>query len=845
MANETTQSQKTTSENEIRQALNHVDSRDREMWLRMGAGIKSELGEGGFDIWDAWSQQADNYNAKAAKSSWKSLKPGRVNIGSVFFEAKRAGYMPGTPYQAPSPEEQAAREEGRRIAEEKALAERAIEAAQAKAEAQARWEKAGAANPKHPYLVAKGITDPVVIGAIRQDGNQLLIPLRQNKELVALQSISPNGFKSFGRGSQVQGSAFLIGHPKEATTECGVLVSEGFATAASLRQATGRPVLMAVHAYNMKPVAETLKGKMPGIPVTFCADDDANGVGINYAEQGAEIMGEKARAVMPEFTDADFAAFRQTHGPEAIPSDFNDLAQVRGLEAVREATQPAQVQQDTPDIEEPETPALSASVFGQQEINRIELDLEQVIEQATVADTESPIKPPMTANKQQDQNMDTASAAPSVESPAEPAAEGAALKKPILDLAYKAPPDGLEVRYLFVDGKYVDAGNGVTTMFQDKGKYLATVKEDIQTVHDMVEVAKAKGWESLKLSGTPEFRRLMFIEAESQGIKTRGHKRTPEDLAMVNKRFEERSLNRVQDGQKTVVSDQEGRQTTGMSQRPDKQDPSSGVLVEHGAAPYLQDKKNKPSYFVTLRQGETERTIWGVGLAVAIEASGAKIGDEIRLQNRGREPVEVDQPVYGDDGKTVIGHEKVQTHRNAWIVEVLNREEKIAQGPRVDKAAKPDPLAGSAADRLVSQNELPTQAHIETSAKADVDADVRMQDIGGQSVPSQVKIAADQMRSAIPSGQQAESRLGFASRLNPASQANFRYMQKMANTVISYLRHDRRDDAHRNFSTNMENAVNGTTLNVPEPMRERAEKSTQHVQQDREREQQKDMTLDR
>ncbi len=838
MANETT-----TSDNEIRQALNHVDSRDREMWLRMGAGIKSELGEGGFDIWDAWSQQSDNYNAKSAKSAWKSLKPGRVNIGSVFFEAKRAGFVPGTPYIPPSPEEQTARQEERRIAEEKALAERAIESAQARAEAQARWDKAGAANPKHPYLVAKGITDPVVIGAIRQDGNQLLIPLRQNKELVALQSIGPNGFKSFGRGSQVQGSAFLIGHPKEATAERGVLVSEGFATAASLRQATGQPVLMAVNAYNMKPVAETLKGKMPGIPVTFCADNDMNGVGINYAEQAANIMGEKARAVMPEFTDSDFAAFRQKHGSEAIPSDFNDFAQVRGSEAVNEGIKPAQIQQDTSEIENQETAALSASVFGQQEINRIEPDLEQVIEQAPIADPVSPVKPPVAAIEREEQEVGTASAASPVESPAEHIAEEAVLKKPILDLAYKAPPDGLEVRYLFVDGKYVDAGNGVTTIFQDKGKYLATVKEDIQTVHDMVEVAKEKGWESLKLSGTPEFKRLMFIEAESQGIKTRGHEPTPEDLAMVNKRFEERSLNQVQGGQKAAVSDQEP-QVTDKSQRPDQQDLSSGVLLEHGVAPYLQDKKNKPSYFVTLRHGETDRTIWGVGLPVAIEESGAKVGDEIMLKNRGREPVEVDQPVYGDDGKTVIGHEKVLTHRKAWEVTFLNQEEKIAQEPSVEPASKPDPQAGSTADRLVSQNELPTKAQIETSSKADVDSDVRMRDIGSQSIPSEVKIAADQMRSTQSTGQPSTDKPGFYRRLNSGSQGKFRYMKSMADTVISYLRQDRREDAQRNFNTNMEKVIYGTTLNVPDPMRERT-KHSNNKEHRHEYEHQKDLTLDR
>lgn len=314
-----------TKQDDIREALKHVDSTDRETWLRMGAGIKSEFGQDGFSLWDEWSQKAENYNEKAAKSAWKSLKPGRVNIGTVFYEAKRAGYVAGTPYTPPSAEEKAAMAEQRRIAEEKALAERAIEAAQAKADAQARWDKAGPANPKHPYLIAKGITDQAVIGAIRQDGNQLLVPLRQSKELVAIQSIGPNGFKSFAEGSQVQGSALLLGHPKTATSERGVLVAEGFATAASLHQATGQPVLMAVHAYNMKPVAEALKGTMHDIPVTFCADNDPNGVGINYADQAAAIVGDKAQAVMPEFTDADFAAFRQKHGPEAIPTDFNDL----------------------------------------------------------------------------------------------------------------------------------------------------------------------------------------------------------------------------------------------------------------------------------------------------------------------------------------------------------------------------------------------------------------------------------------------------------------------------------------------------------------------------------------
>ena len=111
----------------------------------------------------------------------------------------------------------------------------------------------------------------------------------------------------------------------------------------------------------------------------------------------------------------------------------------------------------------------------------------------------------------------------------------------------------------------------------------------------------------------------------------------------------------------------------------------------------------------------------------------------------------------------------------------------------------------------------------EASAKADIDSDVRMRDIASQSIPSEVKIAADQMRSSQSAENGTASKPGFMGRLNPASQAKFRYVQQMADKVVSYMRHDRRDDAHRNFDTNMEKAVNGTTLDVPTPMRDKVQ----------------------
>ena len=70
-------------------------------------------------------------------------------------------------------------------------------------------------------------------------------------------------------------------------------------------------------------------------------------------------------------------------------------------------------------------------------------------------------------------------------------------------------------------------------MFEDKGKQLKTALSDPQTVRDMLEVVKAKGWDSIKLSGSKEFRQAMFIEAAAQGIRTSGYKPTAADLQRV------------------------------------------------------------------------------------------------------------------------------------------------------------------------------------------------------------------------------------------------------------------------------------------------------------------------
>ena len=63
-----------TDLSQIREALNFIPADDRDLWLRIGMAIKSELGETGFELWDAWSQQAACYNSRDARDVWKSIR---------------------------------------------------------------------------------------------------------------------------------------------------------------------------------------------------------------------------------------------------------------------------------------------------------------------------------------------------------------------------------------------------------------------------------------------------------------------------------------------------------------------------------------------------------------------------------------------------------------------------------------------------------------------------------------------------------------------------------------------------------------------------------------------------
>ncbi len=105
-----------------------------------------------------------------------------------------------------------------------------------------------------------------------------------------------------------------------------ICITEGYATAASIHQATNYLTVASFSAGNLKPVAENIHSQFPSATVVICADDDHSTDG----NPGLTQASEAAKAVNGFLAIPDFGSARP-----GWATDFNDLAQLQGAEAVR------------------------------------------------------------------------------------------------------------------------------------------------------------------------------------------------------------------------------------------------------------------------------------------------------------------------------------------------------------------------------------------------------------------------------------------------------------------------------------------------------------------------------
>lgn len=179
----------------------------------------------------------------------------------------------------------------------------------------------------HEYLTRKGIR--AAPGVRLNNKNELVIPFSNGQgEIRSYQRIPVTGGKDARilKDSEKTGNWFTFGTPENGRP---LLFAEGYATAASLHEATGLPVLMTVDASNMIAVAENARQIWTDSPFVFCADNDHQreiNKGVFSATKAAEVT--NGEVIIPAFTEAEKA--------QGL-TDFNDLDASRGRDAFQRA----------------------------------------------------------------------------------------------------------------------------------------------------------------------------------------------------------------------------------------------------------------------------------------------------------------------------------------------------------------------------------------------------------------------------------------------------------------------------------------------------------------------------
>ena len=212
------------------------------------------------------------------------------------------------------------------------------------------WDASGEAPASHAYLKKKlieahgaRIGDWVVesppdpeTGEVRETiiKGALIVPIKNGKkEIVSLQAIFPDyrnplgRGKDFLRGGQKTGCFFPIGsRPKDPGEELIITFCEGFATGASIHEATGRLVIVCFDCGNLDPVVNFFRERFPDTEFVIAADND-RWTPKNPGATKAFLAARKYDCMLaaPEFAKLD-----------GKPTDFNDLRVLEGIHVVRE-----------------------------------------------------------------------------------------------------------------------------------------------------------------------------------------------------------------------------------------------------------------------------------------------------------------------------------------------------------------------------------------------------------------------------------------------------------------------------------------------------------------------------
>lgn len=199
-----------------------------------------------------------------------------------------------------SPEERAAIRAAQSRAREERLAADAQRHDTIASVVQGIWETAADAPADHPYLTKKGVKPH---GAKVTGDGRLIVPVyHPDGALRSLQYIAPDGNKAFHPGGEVRGCLHMLGEQQAGKP---LYIAEGFATAASIFEATNCAAVIAYNAGNLAPASAAIRGATGDSQViVFVADNDESSTGERLARAAASKIGGEV-IVIPEPGDAN------------------------------------------------------------------------------------------------------------------------------------------------------------------------------------------------------------------------------------------------------------------------------------------------------------------------------------------------------------------------------------------------------------------------------------------------------------------------------------------------------------------------------------------------------------
>lgn len=154
------------------------------------------------------------------------------------------------------------------VAAEKSKQERKALQEETAAKAQAIWDKLPDSG-KSDYLTKKKVR----AHGIKFARGKVVVPARDiDGKLWTLQWIDGDGSKKFMTGGAMYGRFHILGEP--IGSPYGLYIAEGYATAATVHEIKGWPVVVAFNAGNILPVAQAFRRRYSDLPIRILADND-------------------------------------------------------------------------------------------------------------------------------------------------------------------------------------------------------------------------------------------------------------------------------------------------------------------------------------------------------------------------------------------------------------------------------------------------------------------------------------------------------------------------------------------------------------------------------------------